>query len=99
MSTVTIYRIERTKTYQMAEQGTGFSLRPWGANTAYYEGSDDGGQEYVLPDGYEVAMSNGGTEEIYDRNGRCCEIFTHSSGRPQLISAGEEQPVLTLANS
>lgn len=94
MHTVKIYKVERTRAYQMAELGAGYSLRPWGNNTPYYDGDDDGGQEYVLPDGYEVAMSGVGTEEIYDRSGRCCAIVAHSSGRPQLVSAGDERPVL-----
>lgn len=94
---ITIYRITRTRAYAMSEQGTGYSLRPWSGNTEYYEGYDDGGMEYVLPEGYCVAMSQGGTEEIYDRRGKCCAIHEHNSGRPQLVSSSPEMPVLEFA--
>jgi hypothetical protein len=95
---VTIYRIVCTRAYQMAEQGSGYSLRPWGENTPCYEGSDDGGREYLLPDGYTVAMSNGGTEEIYGPDGLHCAIVPHSSGLPQLVSASGPMPVLRPLN-
>lgn len=96
MATVTIYEVECTKAYMMCEQGTRFSLSPWGNNTEYYEGDDDGGWDYILPDGYTVATSNCGTKEIYDDHGNHCEIIRHRSGRPQLISGGLKCPVLDL---
>ena len=67
--TVTIYEIECSRAYSMSEQGVGYSLSPWGSNTEYYEGDDDGGEEYDLPDGFEVAESNAGTLEIYVPDG------------------------------
>jgi hypothetical protein len=84
-TTVTIYSVTCTKAYQMAEQGTGFSLRPWGGDTAHYEGTDDGGREYLLPEGHELAECNGGTVEIYDADGRHCPLGS-SYGRPALVT-------------
>lgn len=77
------------------EQGTGFSLRPWGENTNQYTGSDDGGKEYYLPEGYELAETQDGEKEIFHGN-VCCRIKLHSSVIPQLISAAVEMPVLDL---
>ena len=42
MTTVKLYQVTVTKSYMMDEQGTGFSLKPWGDNTIHYEGYDDG---------------------------------------------------------
>jgi hypothetical protein len=70
----------------MSEQGTGYSLQPWGNNTDHYQGHDDGGKDYTLPEGYTIAQSNGGTVEIYDEQGNHCEIITHTSGLPELVS-------------
>ena len=86
MNTVTMYKVTCTKAYQMSEQGSGYSLRPWGSNTADYEGHDDGVENYTLPDGYTLAECNGGTEELYDEKGQYCSIVTHSSGLPELVS-------------
>lgn len=59
-----------------------------------YEGYDDGGMEYELPAGYEVAQGNDEQPHIYDPNGNPCDIVTHSSGRPQLVSTSNHHPVL-----
>jgi hypothetical protein len=55
--------------------------------------------DYVLPDGYtldEMALLG-----IADPHGIDCQIVSHSSGRPQLISIGaggvDAQPVLERA--
>lgn len=84
MSTVTIYKITVTKAYMMAEQGSRFGLRPWGGNTEYYEGFDDGGTEYVLPEVFEAEESNTpGTLEIYVSDYPC--TLTNLFGTPALI--------------
>jgi len=56
------------------------SLAPWGSDTTYYEGTDDGGVEYALPDGYKVAECNGGSLEIYAPDGSHCTLVTAGSG-------------------
>ena len=86
MNTVTIYKVTCTKAYQISEQGTGYSLNPWGSNTAHYEGHDDGGKLYGLPEGYTVAESRGGTDELYDENVMHCSIVMHTSGLPEVVS-------------
>lgn len=74
MAKVKIYRVEVEKAYMAEEQGFGFSLSPWGENTQEYEGSDDGGKDYILPSGFEVAESNFGSMEIYDEKGNHCPL-------------------------
>ncbi len=96
-NTVKIYKVETTKGYMMSEQGIGFSLRPWGTNTEYYEGSDNGGQDYILPEGYEVHKMTDKQEEIFFGDEHV-DIVVHKSGRPQLIRADfHNMPVLEKA--
>ena len=85
MSTATIYKVTCTKAYMMSEQGTRYSLQPWIGNTVDYEGYDDGGSTYALPDGYEVAECNGGTLELYDPQGKRVEILD-DHGHPAIVT-------------
>lgn len=65
MNTVTIYRVHREGTYSMYEQGESYSLEPWGDDTSYYEGWDDGGQKYMLPEGCTVGKLISGEKMIF----------------------------------
>jgi len=95
---IKIYKINVDQAYvASSEQGTHYSLRPWGKNTPYYQGDDDGGRDYVLPPGYELSTTQYGEPAIYDSTGAYCDIVVHNSGRPQLSTAGKEMPVLSLA--
>ena len=75
MNTVKIYKITITKAYIMKEQGERFSLIPWNGNNKDYEGYDDGGKDYTLPEGYEVAKSASESLEVYNKNGGYCKLF------------------------
>jgi len=86
MNTITLYKVTCTKAYQMTEQGTGYSLHPWSGNTEHYEGHDDGGRLYALPEGYYESRTAGGVDRLFDEKARSCSIVTHSSGLPQLVS-------------
>ena len=97
MRTVKIYKGTCTKSVMMSDQGTGFGLYPWGQNTDSIQGYDDGGQDYILPEGYEIARTKDGQQAIYHGDNHC-EIVRHSSGRPQLISGDpHNMPVLITA--
>ena len=96
MSTVKIYKVTRTKAYMMSEQGTGFSLTPWGNNTPDYEGYDDGGKDYTLPDGFTVETGNDEQKHIYNTNNKCCELFS-SKGHPAIMTDDPEPIILKLA--
>lgn len=84
-TTVRIYTVTCTRAYMMSEQGTRFSLQPWGANTVDYAGYDDGGIVYALPDGYTVAECNGRTLEIYDPQGERDQIVD-DHGHPAVVA-------------
>jgi len=97
MKTVKLYKGTVTKAYMASmELGSGFDLVPWGGNTREYEGYDDGGRDYILPDGYDVAKTIHGKTAIFHGD-TYCEIETHSCGRPQLVSGSSKMPVLELA--
>ena len=83
---VIVYQITCDRAYAMYEQGTGYSLAPWGENTEYYEGDDDGGTVYILPDGYQVGTTSGGYElVVWDDKGSGCTITGSKS--PHLQSS------------
>ena len=54
----------------------------------------DDGVRYLLPAGYSVARNTINEIGIFDPRNRMCEIAVHSSGRPQLVSAMPNMPVL-----
>lgn len=95
MKTVMIYKVTCTKAYFASQEiGEGFSLTPFGQNTPHYEGYDDGGKLYVLPDGYEVSeFANQPGIGIFHGDMHC-QIVMHSCGRPQLACGEIEMPVL-----
>jgi len=106
MKTVILYNIEITKAYQMREQGTRYGLEPWGDNTTYYEGTDDGGKEYALPDDgavWELAYGYGGKEAgelCLWRNNERVSVVTHASGLPQVVYGDyNNMPVLRAVES
>ena len=96
---VKIYKNTCVRGVMMAEQGTGFSLEPWGCDTNMMQGYDDGGKNYILPDNYEVcALKYGGTGIFH--GDIFCDILTHSSSRPQLFGGiGDPMPVLMEAKN
>jgi hypothetical protein len=82
MGKVKLYRITITKAYRMDEQQTYFSLEPWNGNNAYYEGCDDGGQEYVLPGKCRVGETIGGQPAIFWGDDYC--ILSRIGSTPTL---------------
>lgn len=93
MKRVKIYVVECTQAYSMSEQGVGFSLRPWGDDTEYYQGDDDGGTYYDLPENYELSETKYGEPAIYrkddDGNYCHCNIVHQDSDRGY-----EKEPIL-----
>lgn len=87
MNTVKIYQITRTKTYMMGEQGTGYSLHPWGNDSDHYEGCDDGGVDYIIPEGYHVAEDMTGSLHIYPIGVNYpCELVQNKDGLPTITA-------------
>lgn len=81
---IKIYKIETTETFMADEMGTSFSLEPWGTDTSYYRGGDDGGIEYVLPEGFEVAEDQCGEECIY-KGDTHCSLCANKHGNPMIV--------------
>lgn len=94
-NTVTLYKITITRSIMMSDLGCGYSLRPWGNNTDMIEGHDDGGEQYVLPQGFEVSSTIGGEVAVF-RGSQHCPLVCHPSGRPQIVSH-PDSPVLKRA--
>lgn len=84
MANITLYRITCTEAYRMDETGIRYALRPWGNNTEYYRGEDDGGQEYRLPDGYTLDETADGQPAIFSPDGAHCRLFTQR-GLPAIV--------------
>jgi len=97
MGIVELYKVTVTKSYMMSEQRAGYDLNPWSGNNRDYEGYDDGGREYILPDGFEVSKSTHGQLFIYRGNDHC-EISVHyTSGLPMILCGDIISAVLKLA--
>lgn len=95
MTTIILYKITCTKAYMIGEQGESYSLRPWGNNTSYYEGHDDGGKKYILPEEIEIGEDKYGETMLFDADGHHVSITVHEpSGRPQLVIGMHNMPVL-----
>lgn len=75
MAKIRIFKIECTRAYMMSELGTGLSLYPWGKNTESYEGDDDGGTVYELPEGYTVSVTGAGDLGIFDPHDCYCHLW------------------------
>lgn len=87
MATAKIYTVTCYKAYEAYATGTRYSLHPWGHNTPDYEGEDDGGVDYTLPDGYEVSESNSGSLYIYDRDGQRCALGETKDHAPAILTS------------
>jgi len=86
MNTVKLYQVTTTKAHEMSERGVSYSLYPWSGNNRDYEGSDDGGKDYILPDGFLVSDSSSGERQIYNAKGEYCGI-TNKSNSPCLLTS------------
>jgi hypothetical protein len=86
LAAIKIYRINCTKSFQACAQGSWFSLTPWGGgNCGGFEGYDDGGKSYVLPDDYEILEEKGGgLQVIHKDSGAPIDLFMFHD-RPALM--------------
>lgn len=80
---VTIYKVTCTDAYLMSEQGTRYSLAPWGHDTLYYKGYDDGGSDYIMPDRFALGKDRTGMLHVYDKSG--CPVPIVGTKAPTLI--------------
>ncbi len=90
---VRLYKVTCTKAFVASmEQGTRFSLLPWSGNNAEYEGYDDGGANYILPDGYSVSNDNYDVPHIYDAKDNYCALVV-VNGNPAIVT-GDPLPMI-----
>ncbi len=90
---IKIYKITITKAYVASlELGTRFSLSPWSDNIDY-EGFDDDGRDYVLPEGYDIGKDSDNQLHIYDSKGSYCELVKRY-GNPAISVADNPLPVI-----
>lgn len=95
MRKVKIFKIHVERAPMMMECGDGFSLGPWGDNTASYYGWDDGGKYYILPENYELSETQYGERGIYNKRHKYCEIDIRND-YPILIDINAKPPVIAL---
>jgi len=93
MEQVRIYKIICTETNESRKQRDYYSLQPWEGSPEKTDCFDDGGKEYILPDGYRVARDTDNAAHIYHDDSPC-ELSIHSSGRPQLKGEHDEGIIL-----
>jgi hypothetical protein len=91
-NTVKIYQLFIENSYEMVVDKTPFSLYPYGKQTLYYKGQDDGGKDYILPDGYEVAIGNDEQPHIYNDKGQYCELHKYND-LPAIFDADRYYPL------
>lgn len=90
---VTIYTITCYSAENPEEEGTSCSLLPWDGRIPGRRGQDDGGREYVLPDGYSLgAEEEDLSPSILGQQGPC-SLLLHD-GRPLLIDEQKRQAFL-----
>lgn len=76
MATVVIYRVSVQDAFGEGKDGHCFSLFGWGGNSVKHKGCDDGGEIYVLPDGYTVHIDSIGLPVICNPQGKQCLLVT-----------------------
>ena len=82
---VTIYKINCYASLDPARVGESCSLLPWDDSDPGCRGTDDGGRDYVLPEGY-ACRTESGAPAVFSAEGVCCEVLLHN-GTPLLVDA------------
>ena len=67
-NTIKLYRCYQYEAIRIDQTGEYFSLTPYGNNTLYFKGYDDGGKEYILPEGYSIGETYYGDTAIFDKD-------------------------------
>ena len=62
---IKLYHVTQHQAYSILEQGSWFSFEPYGSNSMYYQGYDDGGKDYILPDGYTIGKTQDGETGVF----------------------------------
>lgn len=89
---VTIYKINCFSSPNPEQEGENCSLLPW-RNMPGLSGKDDGGREYVLPEGYGTGIAPGGDPAIFSTDGTLCDLMLHN-GCPLLVDSQKRRAYL-----
>ena len=92
MELITIYNIS---CYQADEEnllGDSFSLSPWDDSRSGFDGEDDGGREYVLPQGYSFVLDEGVPLIVNEQRFSCA--LQDYNGLPVLVDSVKKQAIL-----
>lgn len=92
MELITIYKIS---CYQADEEnllGDSFSLSPWDDSRSGFDGEDDGGREYVLPQGYSFVLDEGVPLIVNEQRFSCA--LQDYNGLPVLVDSVKKQAIL-----
>ena len=92
MDTVTLYRIFCYHAPHEEQEGETFSLVPWTEENATLQCEDDGGKDYVLPEGYGLSAENG-IPVILNPDNQPCGLQEHN-GFPLLIDIAKKLAIL-----
>jgi hypothetical protein len=93
---IKLYKTTITKAYMMSEQGTGWSLKPH-SSSMYYDGYDDGGALYKLPNDYELNETKYGEMTIFPKNSQWgCPLISHNNMPAILANDGTVIPLMTI---
>lgn len=86
MATAKIYHIWRDRGIHVGETGEGWDVRPYGNNTGMLNGTDDGGQDYILPDGYSVGQDCDGVPHLYSDKDSMPVMLVNNGGHPVIVT-------------
>lgn len=75
---VTVYKLKCYAALSPSQEGESCSLLPWDDSDPGMRGEDDGGREYVLPEGYTQSTSKDYVPEIFGPEGNRCELVLHN---------------------
>lgn len=91
--TVRIFKIICYDSPDPEQVGESCSLLPWDGDMPGLRGQDDGGTEYVLPQGYSVKADESGVPAVFAGGNLRCGLLLHN-GRPILVDSAKQQAVL-----
>lgn len=91
--TVRIYKITCYDSLNSKQSEESCSLLPWGGDMYGRRGQDDGGTDYVLPEGYSMKADESGAPALFGGGGLRCDLILHN-GQPILVDSEKKRAVL-----
>lgn len=80
-----IYKIRCYAALDPTQEGESCSLMPWNEAPGC-RGNDDGGKEYVLPEGYTHGENENGIPVLLNKDGKPCGLILHNDC-PMLVDS------------